>query len=139
MEHRNLIISSERIGKKHERKNSQYFFNLKIIQEGLLGLSAPKEDQLKLNKTGMNYLDDIFDTMILDYVQYLEREKIILPETCKKIIDLYIDIENSVGSLNDKEIDGFIKNDQGNLNVWREKAVELIKEINNALETLEEK
>ncbi|ACE83902.1 hypothetical protein [Cellvibrio japonicus] len=120
-------------------KNSQYFFNLKIIQEGLLGLSAPKEDQLKLNKTGMNYLDDIFDTMILDYVQYLEREKIISHETCKKIIDLYIDIENSVGNLNDKEIDSFIKNDQSNLNVWREKAVELIKEINNALESLEEK
>lgn len=112
-------------------KDSQANFNLKIVKEGLSSLAAKKEEQINLNKVGLENLDNIFDIMIIDYISYLEEKNIISPETCSRIRNLYTEVELLTGDLADEEIENYIREDNTYLNSWRLRARDILMEMSS--------
>jgi len=109
----------------------QTHFNITIIREGLSALASPSDKQLTLNKQGLEYLDDIFDPMPLDYLPWLEKQKIITPNFTSKFKNLYLTIEQSIGHLDRQEEDKFISQNSLELQQWREIAKMLVEDIKN--------
>lgn len=117
----------------------QSIFNLKILKEGLSGLAAESDEQMQLNKFGMENLDDVFDVMVKDYLPYLEENKILSITFCNQIRAFYERVVFFAGHLSDQEKDAFIKENSTSLISLRDEARNLLIGVNAALVTLDGK
>ncbi|MCU7806896.1 MAG: hypothetical protein KZQ73_03380 [Candidatus Thiodiazotropha sp. (ex Semelilucina semeliformis)] len=105
-------------------------FNLAIIREGLTAIASESDEQLSLINNGLKYLDSVFDHMPLDYLNWLEERNEIDSIFSAQFRDLYEQIAESIGHLEWKEEDVFIKNNGDQLKQWRQSASRLLGAIN---------
>jgi hypothetical protein len=110
-------------------ESEQTKFNLTILREGINAIRSSSDEQLLLNKKGLEYLDNVFDPMPIDYLPWLEDNNEISKFFSKQVRDLYQKIENSVGHLEWQEINAFIAKDSSDVERWRELAKYLIGEL----------
>jgi hypothetical protein len=110
-------------------ESEQTKFNLTILREGINAIGASSDEQLLLIKKGLEYLDNVFDPIPLDYLTWLEDNNEISQSFSKQVRDLYKKIENSVGHLEWKEVNTFIAKDSSDVERWRELAKYLIGEL----------
>jgi hypothetical protein len=106
-------------------------FNFAVIREGLNAIASPSIEQLLLNKKGLEYLDDVFDPMPLDYLPWLIEKNEISQSFAIQFRGLYQNIEKSIGHLEWQEEDAFIKKDEKELENWRKVAKCLLGELDS--------
>ena len=111
-------------------KMEQTEFSLTVLREGLTAISSDPEKQLSLHKDGMEYLDDVFDPMPLNYLPWLEESGNVKPDIANEIRCLYANIEKAIGHLGWQEEDTFIAKNNNKLQAWRETAAKLVNNLN---------
>ena len=106
-------------------------FNLKIINEGLVAISASFEEQVVMNDEGLIYLDDVFDPMPLDYLTWLEEQNEISSEFANEFRNLYNRINKKIDHLSWQKVDVLISSNDPELKFWRKIARQLLDQLTN--------
>ncbi|GAB3102090.1 hypothetical protein G8770_10820 [Aestuariicella hydrocarbonica] len=104
-------------------------YNVMILREALNALATTTEEQLRLNKEGLAYLDDIFDTMPLDFLPWLEECGVVGSKFANDFRELYGEIDSTLSQMSWEEEDDFIKSNCESLREWRVKANTLLGQL----------
>ena len=108
---------------------AQIEYNVKILREALLGLSSSGDEQLHLNKDGLEHLEDVFDPMPLDFLPWLEESGVVSSSFSRSFRELYSDIDQTVGHLDWKDQDEFIASNGKALQEWRVRSKILLDQL----------
>lgn len=108
---------------------AQIEYNIKLLREALNGLSSSSDEQLRMNKDGLEHLDDVFDPMPLDFLPWLEESGVVSLSFSREFRELYSDIDQTIGHLDWKDQDEFIANDDKRLQEWRVRSKVLLDKL----------
>ena len=106
-------------------------FNIEVVREGLNSISSSSDEMLRLNSSGLVHLDDVFDPMPLDYIQYLQDAGVVTVSFVDRFRRLYKAILSTTDNMSDDDIDAFIALDTETITKWRILAKELLAEVNH--------
>ncbi|MCP4254244.1 MAG: hypothetical protein GY775_12705 [Candidatus Scalindua sp.] len=105
-------------------------YHLEVVIEGLKSICATQEVRLKMFSSSESVVDDNFDFIALDSLDYLIENGLITTEIGEDINNLYKEADQSIKDLDWKQEDKLVESNSSLVKQWQDRANSILCAIN---------
>ena len=130
MEHiRHHIFSTKPINSAYNIRFARMDYALDLLIKGLSTICAPYSEQQKNIYDDGSPIDEVFDFIVLDGLDYLVNSQQITLPISEAVSGLYLNADETLKTMDSEQEDLLFNSDSEVVNEWKRKAEELLQEI----------